>query len=138
MATCVCVDALAVNVVLLLWLMLSPVVFRWRAWDCVLCCVLCVCAGVVFWCWCCVLVLSCWYRVLVMVLCAGIDDVCWCWCCMLVFVLCVGVGVVCLSAAFYVVGCCFLFCGLSPIRVMVPYYGRTAHIQVQAQGTASG
>ena len=37
MATDVCVVALAVDVVLLLWLMLSPVVFRWRAWVYVLC-----------------------------------------------------------------------------------------------------
>ena len=45
MATDVCVVALAVDVVLLLWLMLSPVVFRWRTWVYVLCCVC------VFVCW---------------------------------------------------------------------------------------
>ena len=69
MATCVCVDALAVNVVLLLWLMLSPVVFRWRAWDCVLCCVCVFCV--------CVLVLVLRAGVVVLVSRAGDGVVCW-------------------------------------------------------------
>ena len=65
MATDVCVVALAVDVVLLLWLVLSPVVFRWRAWDCVLCwvfwfCVLVLCSGVGAACWCCRVGIACW------------------------------------------------------------------------------